>query len=255
MVNYMDSKIYTIRCRIDETLIYVGSTTQKLTQRLAKHRSDCKMGRCYSLYKYIVSDDWREWYIELVQNFPCNSKEELEKREGEVIREIGTINKRIAGRTKREYYEDNVENLKEKHKEYREGNAEKLKEYKKEHYENNKDKIKENSKKYYEMNAYIIKEKIKIHRVVNADKIKETKKKYYEDNAEKIKEKNKKYREDNADKIKEYKKTYYEDNAEKNKEKICCDICGAFSSKNHLVRHQKTKKCTDIKSKNYFLCV
>ena len=37
--------------------------------------------------------------IELFENFPCNSKEELNKKEGQIIREIGTINKQIAGRT------------------------------------------------------------------------------------------------------------------------------------------------------------
>jgi len=220
MPNYTDAKIYTIRSRSDENLIYVGSTTQKLTQRLAKHRSDCKMGRCYSLYDYIINDDWCDWYIELYEAYPCNSKEELFKKEGEIIRQIATINKRIAGRTKREYYEDNVENLKEKHKEYREGNAEKLKEYKKEHYENNKDKIKENSKKYRE------------------------------NNAEKLKEKRKNYRENNAEKLKEIDKKYYEKIKEIMKEKVCCDICGAFIRKDGLTAHQKKKKCTDEKNEN-----
>jgi len=161
MVNYQNGKIYTIRCRSDENLIYVGSTTQKLTQRLAKHRSSCKRGVGCSIYKYIVNDDWSEWYIELYEMYPCNSKKELERREGQVIREIGTINKNIAGRTKKEYYEMNA------------------------------DIIKGDKKKYYEMNADIIKEKIKIHRVVNADKVKETRKKYYDNNIEKIKEKGK----------------------------------------------------------------
>ena len=169
MPNYADAKIYTIRCRSNDLLIYVGSTTQKLTQRLAKHRSDCKGGSCITLYSHIVDNDWSNWYIELYEYYPCNNRTELEKREGEVIREIGSINKCIAGRTR---------------------------------------------------------------------------KKWREDNAEYFKEYNKKRREDNANIIKE-----------KAKIQICCNICGAFSSKNHLVRHQKTKKCTDIKSKNYFLCV
>jgi len=32
--------------------------------------------------------------------------------------------------------------------------------------------------------------------------------------------------------------------ASKINEKVCCNICGAFSSKNNLARHQKTTKCT-----------
>ena len=173
MVNYQNGKIYTIRSRIDETLIYIGSTTRELSQRIAQHRNDCKNGVSCSLYDYIVSDDWSEWYIELYEKYPCNDRAELCKKEGEVIREIATINKRIAGRTIKEWREDN---------------AEKIKEYK---------------KNYYEMNADIIKEKTRIHRVVNADNVKETRKKYYENNKDKIKEKSKKNYLHYAEKIKE----------------------------------------------------
>ena len=37
------------------------------------------------------------------ESFCCNSKEELNKREGEVIREIGNLNMCVAGRSKSEY--------------------------------------------------------------------------------------------------------------------------------------------------------
>jgi len=117
MVNYQNGKIYTIRCRSDDALIYVGSTTRALSQRMTEHRSNCKLGCSCSLYKYIVNDDWSEWYIELVQNFPCNSKEELEKREGEIIRQIAAINNRIAGRSQKDYQKDNTDKIKEYQKE------------------------------------------------------------------------------------------------------------------------------------------
>jgi hypothetical protein len=38
MPDYKQGKIYTIRCKTDDPLIYVGSTTQSLCERLAKHR-------------------------------------------------------------------------------------------------------------------------------------------------------------------------------------------------------------------------
>jgi len=41
-----------------------------------------------------------DWYIELYEDFPTERKEQLNKREGVIIREIGTLNKNIAGRTK-----------------------------------------------------------------------------------------------------------------------------------------------------------
>lgn len=194
MVNYANGKIYTIRCRSDENLIYVGSTSQTLSQRMTQHRSDCKRGDGCSLYDYIIDNDWSDFYIELYEKYPCNDKAELCKREGEIIRQIGTINKYIAGRTKKDYRKDNIDKIKEKQKEYSKINAEKIKEY---------------NKKWCE---------------INAEKIKEYSKQHYERNADKINE--------------------------RNKEKVCCDICGAFMRKDGLTEHQKSKKCTDEKSKN-----
>ena len=168
MVNYQNAKIYTIRCRSDDTLIYVGSTTRALSQRMTEHRSNCKKGgHCCSLYDYIIDDNWDDWYIELYEVYPCNSKEELLKKEGDIIRQIGTLNKCIAGRTKKEWKEENVVKIKEYQKKHYEDNVEKLKEYKK----NNAEKLKEYRKKYREENA----EKIKEYN-------KEYQKKYYEKN-------------------------------------------------------------------------
>jgi len=143
MPNYQDGKIYTIRNYTDNSLIYVGSTIETLSKRLAKHRYDCKRGSCITLYSHITDNDWSNWYIELYEYYPCNNKTELEKREGEVTREIGTLNKYIAGRTDKEWREDNADIIKEREKNYREINADKIKEYKKNYREINADKIKE----------------------------------------------------------------------------------------------------------------
>ena len=131
-----------------------------------------------------------DWYIELYEDFSCERKEQLNKREGEIIRDIGTLNKNIAGRTHKEYREDN----KEQRKEYLEGyylkNKEKIKEYSKDSYKDNKDQINIIHKEYY---------------INNKDKIKEQSKEYREVNKEKIKE----YREANKEKANENAKKYY----------------------------------------------
>ena len=62
------------------------------------------------------------FYIELYENIICENREQLTKREGEVIRQIGTLNIKIAGRTRKEYRENN----KDKIKEYREKNQDKI---------------------------------------------------------------------------------------------------------------------------------
>ncbi len=99
----------------------------------------------YKLYCEI-NDDWNNWYIELYENYPCNCKEELLKREGEIIRLIGTLNTKIAGRNTKEYYVDNTDKIKDYKKQYSVNNTDKIKEYKKQYYIENADKIKEKTK-------------------------------------------------------------------------------------------------------------
>ena len=92
-----------------------------------------------------------EFDIEVVEEFPCNSKKELEKREGEIIREIGTLNSRIAGRTNQEYRNEFKDYLREFARENkrkwrmdsREHYLEKEKGYKKKYREKYKEQLKE----------------------------------------------------------------------------------------------------------------
>ena len=146
MPDYSKGKIYTIRCRTDNTLIYVGSTIEPIYKRLYKHKNKSKTELNRLIYK-TINNNWDNWYIELHSLYPCSCKEELERREGEVIREIGTLNIYIAGRTHQEYY--------------------------KEYYENNKDKELQRSKIYYYENKEIKDEYWKNYRENNKDKINE----------------------------------------------------------------------------------
>ena len=114
MPDYKQGKIYTVRCKTDDTLIYVGCTTELLSRRMSKHKYDSINKPTICFYQYI--DDWNDWYIELYENYPSEIKEQLNKREEEIIREIGTVNKYIAGRTLKEYYEDNKEKKVERQK-------------------------------------------------------------------------------------------------------------------------------------------
>ncbi len=169
MPDYNQGKIYTVRCRNDKSLIYVGSTVEKyLSARYSKHRCD----KTCSLYKYIANNynsDWSDWYIELYELYPCNSKIELNKREGEVQREISTINKRIENRTKKEYSqqycEKNKEHLSQQKKEYREQNKEKICETLKLWYEKNRSLVLEKNKEKIECDCgcLVTKSKLKRH--------------------------------------------------------------------------------------------
>jgi hypothetical protein len=75
---------------------------------------------------------YEDAYIELVENYPCDTKEQLLKREGEVIRNtFNCINCCVSGRTQQQWREDNKEVLKQKQHEYDMKRKEKKKEYNK----------------------------------------------------------------------------------------------------------------------------
>ena len=83
MPNYQNSKIYKIISPSNPDLIYYGSTTQKLSVRMAGHRMNSKTNRGGESSKEILCFD--DANIILVENYPCNSKEELFKKESEYI--------------------------------------------------------------------------------------------------------------------------------------------------------------------------
>jgi len=84
MPDYLKSKIYTIKSLTNDN-VYVGSTVLPLNVRMAVHRYDYKKNKGLGFYKNIV-EDIDDWFIELYENFPCDKREKLNKREGEVIK-------------------------------------------------------------------------------------------------------------------------------------------------------------------------
>ena len=90
MPDYKNGKIYTIRCRDDPSLIYVGSTTQTLSQRWTDHKKNSNNPNIKN-YKLKVYEIMREkgidnFYIELYVEYPCENKEQLNKYEGTIIK-------------------------------------------------------------------------------------------------------------------------------------------------------------------------
>ena len=115
--DYNNGKIYCIRNNITDD-IYVGSTTQPLSKRMAKHRQNATyINTNHRIFYSKVNEIGVEnFYIELIENCPCESLEQLRKREGHYIRKMATLNQQIAGRTQKEYQEANKEYA-EQHKE------------------------------------------------------------------------------------------------------------------------------------------
>ena len=146
---YNNSMIYTIRSP-HTNKFYIGSTTQRLCKRFTNHKSSYNayvnnIGNYITSFKIIELGDS---YIELLERFDCEDKNELEKREGELMRlhKDLCINKQIAGRTIKQYHIDNVD----KRKQYDIDNADKIKQQKKQYYADNLESIKLRNKQIYQ---------------------------------------------------------------------------------------------------------
>ena len=125
-------KIYKV---YNEGGIYYGSTIQSLSRRLAMHKSKKS---CSS--RILFDRKFSDPKIELIEEFYYDDIKELRDREGYYIKNLECINKKIAGRTQKEYNYDNKDKIKIQTKEYRERNKEHIKQTNKKYYENNKDK-------------------------------------------------------------------------------------------------------------------
>ena len=152
MPDYQHAKIYKI-FSYENDEVYYGSTIDTLSRRMTGHRTmykkykEGKSNNNYTSFKIIELTSAK---IELVENYPCNSKEELLQREGYYIKNNNCVNKNIPGRTPKEYCEENKEQRKEYNKVYYEQNKEHKKEYRKKYGEANKEKHKKYMKEYHQ---------------------------------------------------------------------------------------------------------
>jgi hypothetical protein len=132
---YQRGKIYKIVCNITGEVYYGSTIDERLNDRLSLHKKD---KTCIS--RNIINGG--DYKMELIKNYPCNSKYELQEEERKYILENECINIKIPNRTQKEWYEDNKDRILEKLKQDRINNPEKFKEQ----YENNKEKRLEKKK-------------------------------------------------------------------------------------------------------------
>jgi Uri superfamily endonuclease len=171
-MDYKNGKIYKLYSP-SKNIIYIGSTTQSLSKRLSKHLSDYKMynnnsKHYYSSFLVLECEDYK---IELLEEYECNNKQQLEKKEGEYIKNYECCNEFVAGRTRKEWYNDNIDKVKERDKKRYENNKEVICEQKKTYYKENKEKMKEYNKAYREANKEKINERKRLNYLKKQEKI------------------------------------------------------------------------------------
>jgi len=152
-MDYKNAKIYKL-ISYQANDIYIGSTCSPLYKRLHEHKSHYLKWQEHT-FNYISSFEivkHGDAQILLIEEFPCDNKDQLRAREGHWIKTLECVNKKVAGRSKRQHYEDNKEEILEKCKAYRDIHKQEDKQRHHNYYEQHQQKIKARSKEYFENN-------------------------------------------------------------------------------------------------------
>jgi predicted GIY-YIG superfamily endonuclease len=118
MPDYQQAKIYKLVCS-ETNKIYIGSTVQKLNRRRSSHIHQSQKYKCSSV-SFINPT------IHLLEDYPCNTKKELEERERYFIDNNDCVNKTIPTRTMKEWKESNKDKISIHNKTYKLKNQSKL---------------------------------------------------------------------------------------------------------------------------------
>jgi hypothetical protein len=218
MPNFQNGKIYAIRSYQTEQ-VYVGSTTQPLSVRMGKHRAPSNITSSRAIMRF------PDAYIELIENYPCADKNELNRREGEFIRSMDCVNRCIAGRTQAEYYADHNEELKQRGREYYADHNEELKQRSREYYADHNEELKQRSREWH---AAHMEERNQRGREYNAA------------HKEELKQRSREWRAAHREEAKQSSREYYDDH-----KKMCVCMCGATynSGKNQRrLGHYKSQR-------------
>lgn len=138
-MGYDNGKIYKLVHK--DGRFYIGSTCDCPSVRFSKHKKN-------KLVKEF-DNDWDNVKIEVLEKYPCKTREELQIREQyylDLLKNDKCLNKiRAKRRTRHEEFKIYYQSIKgtdgDHYAKYREANREKNKEYSKMYYEKNKDRI------------------------------------------------------------------------------------------------------------------
>lgn len=225
-IDYGNGKIYELYDMATNEMLYVGSTVQALLSRLRQHKRNVAQYTTRKIYKHI-KDNNIEIGIRLIEEYPCENKQQLHRREGEIQRDHKdkVLNMVVAGRNSKEWKEQNKgkvaqyrkeyevtnkEVLAEKARQYRAKNKEKVLESCQKYKQRNKEQVSQYNKEYREEHKALLAEKRRLYKAMNKEKMAEKSKEYRKKNKEKITERNRQYTANNKEKVAEWKRHYKE---------------------------------------------
>ena len=219
MSNYNNTVIYMIYKPDSDLNTYVGHTTN-FKERVNKHRvryNGKDFPRCnLQLYDYMRENgQFDDWKIEIITEYPCNSKREAEKKEQHFI----DLFKSVLN-SKRAYTTDEQTKLGNKLRceKYKRLNTKKVANYQKKYQESHKEEISLRQNK--PIKCDICGDFTSFQNII---------------------------RHKNSKKCKSfiYNESHKEEILLQHQQRgdIKCDICGVYRPKKNIVRHQKSIKC------------
>ena len=159
-IDYDNTIIYKIQHIDDNTLLYVGHTTD-FTKRKSAHKANLNNTNNkafnYKVYQMIRDNGgWDMFHMIAIKTFACSNKREAEAEEDRVMRELKvTMNNNRALLTeqdkkddKKSYREEHASEIREYRKKYDEEHAIEISEYSKKYKEEHSERVKAQAKKY-----------------------------------------------------------------------------------------------------------
>ena len=243
---YYNGKVYKLTTPHSD-MVYVGSTIATLVTRKSKHKhvynkyKDDKVYGNMSCKLYELGAD--DVKIELIEDYPCGCKKDLETRERYWIEKTPNCVNMIM--PTRKWEERSKEEISKIRKEYYEKNKEKMREAKRKDYLKHKEERNAKGKEYYKKNKEQYLKKCAEYLEKNREKRNAQKRQHYAQNKEKLLAISKQYREENKESLKVSQAQWRKDNAEIIKQKKnaveACE-CGLTYTVANRSRHKKSKK-------------
>lgn len=221
-MDYKNGKIYKLVNTIDDE-IYVGSTCQLLCQRMGLHRTAAKKGNKSKLYQTMRGYGLENFKIVLVEEYPCENKEQLRAREEHWRRELNAkLNSYQCHTTEAEYKTRKIIH----NKKYRGMHQEQIASMKKEWAKKNETHVKAKRKEYV---------------AEHQEDIKKYRKDYHRKNSKAICKKSRDWYQKNKKRGRAARKQYYKNNRDTELSVVLCDDCGMDCVKKQLTRHKTSK--------------
>lgn len=189
---YQRGKIYSMTG--DDGHYYIGSTTMSLTDRFGHHKEFSKTHDT-RVYEYCKRVGWKNITMELLEDYPCNSSEELHEREEYHLAPVRenplclNVNRAFLTPDARkmavkQYYEENREKILTYHVRYREEHPDRIADYQASYKASRREELAEKQRAYAKEHKEELRITQKEYRDSHKEELQAYFKKYVEENKE-----------------------------------------------------------------------